>query len=198
MRLHKRQRQATYVPDKQCPDPVDKLEDYRRTIAQRGDGTTEDFDGQLHSLKPPQLRRTLGGQPWTRETWFKVKPDFKPPKPAIAKQATTRTDTQGTKEIQQSTAPATRHMYKKPFDQPSTTLANPASTPTGIRNPKNTPATTGDYWIKEGQQWQIVHQQMRTDLYIPQQTHDRPDLTTFYRQDNLFRHSDKWQQTIQN
>ena len=33
VRLHKRQRQATYVPDKQCPVPMDKLQDYRRTIA---------------------------------------------------------------------------------------------------------------------------------------------------------------------
>ena len=193
VRLHKRQRQATYAPDNQCPVPVDKLEDYRRTMAQQGDGTTEDFEEQLHSLQQPQLRRTLGGQPWTGETWFKVKPDFKPPKLAIAKQASTRTDPQGSKEIQhstastrtdprgskeiqQSTAPATRHTYKKPADKP-TTLAHSASTPTGIPNPKNIPATTGDYWIKEGHQWKRVHQQVRTDLYIPQQTHDGPDVT---------------------
>ena len=156
---------------------MDKLEDYRRTIAQRRDGTTEDFEERLHSLLPTQARRTLDGQPWTGETWFKVKPGFKPPKPAIAKQASTRTDPQGSKETQRSKAPATRHMYKKPVDQPSTTLAHSASTPTGIPNPKNTPATTGDYWIKEGHQWKRVHQQVRTGLYIPKQTHDGPDVT---------------------
>jgi len=63
VRLHKRQRQATYIPDKQCPVPLDKLEDYRRTIARRRDGTTEDFEEQLHSLQPTQARRTLDGQP---------------------------------------------------------------------------------------------------------------------------------------
>ena len=68
-------------------------------------------------------------------------------------------------------------MCNKPVDQPSTTLAHSASTPTGILNPKNTPATTGDFWIKEGHQWKRVHQQVRTDLYIPQQTHDGPDVT---------------------
>ncbi len=161
VRLHKRQRQATYIPDKQCPAPIDKLEDYRRTIEQRIDGTTEDFEEQLHILLPTQARRTLDGQPWTRETWFKVRPDFKPPKPAIAKQASirtdpqgskeiqqstasTRTDPRGSKEIQQSTAPATRHMHKKPTDQPSTTLTHSASTSTGIPNPKSIPSTSED------------------------------------------------------
>ena len=177
VRLHKRQRQATYVPDKQCPVPMDKLEDYRRTIAQRRDGTTEDFEEQLHSLQPTQARRTLEGQPWTGETWFKVKPDFKPPKPTIAKPTSTRTDPQGSKKMQQSTAPATRHTYKKPLDKTTTTLTQSADTATAIPHPKHTPSTTGDYWIKEGHLWKRVHQQVRTDLYIPQQTYDGPDVT---------------------
>ena len=177
VRLHKRQRQATYIPDKQCPVPMDKLEDYRRTIAHRRDGTTQDFEEQLHSLQPTQARRTLDGQPWTGETWFKVKPDFKPPRPTIAKQASTRTDPKGSKETQQNTAPATRHTYKKPADNTTTTLTQSADTTTGIPHPKNTPNTTGDYWIKEGHLWKRVHQLVRTDLYIPQQTHDGPDVT---------------------
>ena len=175
--LHKRQRQATYIPDKQCPVPMDKLEDYRRTIAQRRDGTTEDFEEQRHSLQPTQARRTLDGQPWTGETWFKVKPDFKPPKPTIAKPTSTRTDLQGSKEMQQSTAPATRHTYKKPIDKTTITLTHSADTTTAIPHPKHTPNTTGEYLIKEGHLWKRVHQQVRTDLYIPQQTHDGPDVT---------------------
>ena len=177
VRLHKRQRQATYVPDKQCPVPMDKLEDYRRTIAQRRDGTTEDFEEQLHSLQPTQARRTLDGQSWTGETWFKVKPDFKPPKPTKARPTSTRTDPQGSKEMQQSTAPATRHTYKKPLDKTTTTLTQSADTATAIPHPKHTPSTTGDYWIKEGHLWKRVHQRVRTDLYIPQQTYDGPDVT---------------------
>ncbi len=155
---------------------MDKLEDYRKTIAYRKDGTTEDFEEQLRSLQPTQARRTLDGQPWTGETWFKVKPDFKPPRPRIAKQTSTRTDPRGSKEIQQSTAPATRHTYKKPLDK-TTTLTQSADSATGIPHPKNTPNTTGDYWIKEGHLWKRVHQQVRTDLYIPQRTHDGPDVT---------------------
>ena len=178
VRLHKRQRQTTYVPDKQCPVPIDKLEDYRRTIAQRRDGTTDDFEEQLHSLQPTQARRTLDGQPWTGETWFKVKPDFKPPKPTIAMPTSTRTDLQGSKDKQQNTAPATRHTYKKPADQTTTTtMTQSAGTSTAIPHPKHTPSTTGDYWIKEGHLWKRVHQQVRSDLYIPQQTYDGPDVT---------------------
>ena len=170
MRLHKRQRQTTYVPDKQCPVPMDKLEDYRRTIAQRRDGTTDDFEEQLHSLQPTQARRTLDGQPWTGETWFKVKPDFRPPKPTIAMPTSTRTDLQGSKDMQQSTAPATRHTYKKPADQTTTTMTQSADTATAIPHPKNTPSTTGDYWIKEGHLWKRVHQQVRTDIYTTTNT----------------------------
>ena len=177
VRLHKRQRQATYIPDKQGPVPVEKLEGYWRTIAQRTDGTTEDFEEQLHSLQPTQARRTLDGQPWTRETWFKVKPGFKSPRPTIAKPTSTRTDPQGSKEIQQSTAPTTRHTHKKPIDKKMTTLTQPADTTTGIPHPKHTPNTTGDYWIKEEHLWKRVHQRVRSNLNIPQQTHDGPDVT---------------------
>lgn len=115
--------------------------------------------------------------PGHKKHWFKVKPDCKPPKPAIAKPTLTTTSS-GTKEIQPSTAPATRHTHKKPIDKPPTTLAHSASTSTGIPNSKNTPTTTGDYCIKEGHQWKRVHQQeVRTDLCTPQQTYDGPDVT---------------------
>ena len=57
-RLHTRQRQATYIPDKQCPAPIDKLEDYRRTLEQRRDGTTE----QLQQLAANTGKESIG---WT-------------------------------------------------------------------------------------------------------------------------------------
>jgi len=47
---------------------------------------------------------------------------------------------------------------------------------TAVPGPKDTPATA-DYWIKEGQYWKRVHVQQRTQLYIPQQTMDGPDVT---------------------
>ena len=97
------------------------------------DGTTEDFEEQLHSLLPTQARRTLDGQPWTGETWFKVKPDFNPPRPTIARPTPTRTDPHGPNEIQPSTVRATRHTHEESIDKTTTTimLTQSADTSTG-------------------------------------------------------------------
>ena len=34
----------------------------------------------------------------------------------------------------------------------------------------------GDYWYREGPHWKRVHVEPRTALYIPEQTHDGPDI----------------------
>ena len=80
VRLHKAKRRATYMPDQQCPVPMDKLEEYRRIIARKHDGTTEDFEEKLHSLEHSQQKRMLHTA-WKGEMWFKVKKNARPPKP---------------------------------------------------------------------------------------------------------------------
>ena len=80
VRLHKAKRRATYMPDQQCPVPMDKLEDYRRTIAHKHDDTTEDFEEKLHSLEYKQQKRMLNTA-WKGETWFKAKKNARPPRP---------------------------------------------------------------------------------------------------------------------
>ena len=183
VRLHRRQRKAVYMPDQHCPVPMDQLENYRRTIARKADGSTEDFEEQLHDLQQGQTKRPLLGPAWTGETWFKVKKDTKPPKPRPPPTATLTTSPGILPSTASSpTAPATRHTIKKPLDTVSTPKKDgqqPAYVPqsTSIPKPKEAPDTTGDYWIKEGHMWKRVHQQPRTDLYIPQQTHDGPDVT---------------------
>ena len=62
---------------------MSQLEDYRRTIANKVDGTTEDLVERLHSLDHNKQNRMLDGPAWQRETWFKVKKSAKPPKPPI-------------------------------------------------------------------------------------------------------------------
>ena len=57
MRIHRAKRRATYMPDKTCPVPMDKLEDYRRTIAHKLDGTHEDFEETLHTHLNTNNRR---------------------------------------------------------------------------------------------------------------------------------------------
>ena len=49
---------------------MDKLEDDRRTIAHKHDGTTEDFEEKLHSPEHSQQKRMLNTA-WKGETWFK-------------------------------------------------------------------------------------------------------------------------------
>ena len=58
------------MPDQQCPVPMDKLGDYRRTKAHKHDGTTEDFEEKLHSLEHSQQKRMLNTA-WKCETWFR-------------------------------------------------------------------------------------------------------------------------------
>ena len=47
---------------------------------------------------------------------------------------------------------------------------------TSIPRPKEL-ATTEDYWMREGHLWKRIRKKPRTELYIPQQTQDGPDVT---------------------
>ena len=183
VRLHKAKRRATYMPDQQCPVPMDKLEDYRRTIAHKHDGTTEDFEEKLHSLEHSQQKRMLNAA-WKGETWFKVKQNARPPKPPITTPATTGKALPAHNQQQQESLQQKRYTQKKPErleematsseQQPSRSQQSHSAT--GIPRPKEVPATE-DHWIREGHLWKRVHMKTRTELYVPQQTQDGPDVT---------------------
>ena len=88
MRVHKRTRKALFTPDAQCPVPEEQLDNYRRTIAYRPDGTLEDFEDFEDKYKDlPQQRqnRRLPGQAWSGETWFNLKETTRPPAPPLPK-----------------------------------------------------------------------------------------------------------------
>lgn len=60
---------------------------------------------------------------------------------------------------------------------PQSILPQPQHFPaTSVPKPHEV-APTGDYWIKEGHLWKRVHNTPRTNLYVPQQTHDGPDVS---------------------
>ena len=123
----------------------------------------------------------IQGDTWTGETWFRVNK-------APAQPATTRTKTTEQTEIapqalqarrqsttvrlpeqdgraqQVSREPLYRHTRKKT-----------APTTTAVPDPSTMTPTT-DYWIREGHYWKRVHVQVRTTMYIPQQTDDGPDI----------------------
>ena len=184
VRLHKAKRRATYMPDQQCPVPMDKLEDYRRTIAHKHDGTTEDFEEKLHSLEHTQQKRMLNTA-WKGETWFKVKQNARPPKPPITTPATTGKALPAHNQQQQESLQQKRRYTEKKPERPEEMATSSEQQPsrsqqshsaTSIPRPKEVSATE-DYWIREGHLWKRVHIKPRTELYIPQQTQDGPDVT---------------------
>ena len=196
VRVHKRTRKALFTPDAQCPVPEEQLDNYRRTIAYKPDGTLEDFEDKYKDLPQQRQNRRLPGPAWSGETWFRVKETTKPPAPPLPKASTAAsapasatpkasaakpTPQQQQQQAQQPTGSAVRHREKKPVEQPlvpqqQQPMKQQAYPGTAVPGPKDTPATA-DYWIKEGQYWKRVHVQQRTQLYIPQQTMDGPDVT---------------------
>ena len=188
VRLHKAKRRATYMSDQQCPVPMDKLEGYRRTIAHKHDGTTEDFAEKLRSLEHSQQKRVLSTA-WKGETCFKAKKNARPPKPPTATPTTPNKALPAPSQKQQEQAQQKRRCTQKKPERPEEMATSWATSneqhpsseqqphpATSIPRPKELP-TTEDYWIPEGHLWKRVHIKPRTTLYIPQQTQDGPDVT---------------------
>ena len=171
------------MPDQQCPVPMDKPEDYRRTIAHKHDGTTEDFEEKLHSLDHSQQKRMLNTA-WKGETWFKVKKDSRPPRPPITTWSTSKAlpaPSQQQKEQPQQRRRYTGKKPERPEEMATSKEQRPSSgqqppTATSFPRTKELP-TTEDYWMREGHLWKRTHIKPRTTLYIPQQTQDGPDVT---------------------
>ena len=205
VRVHRTQRKALFMPDSRCPVPTERLENYRRTVIQRPNSNTEVIEEAYQDLDKKQPKRVIEGHNWTGETWFKVKrgtplPGNIPPQPALppAKGPTPATSRQLTADEPQE--PMYRHNVKKPLTEARPTGQAMTSTQThqtAIPHPKEV-SPTQDYWIKEGPYWKRVHVQPRRDMYIPQQTDDRPDVTklTTWRQTMVKPTS--WQPRIQN
>ena len=210
VRVHKTRRKALFLPYKTCPIPVDKLENYRRTIVRRPDKNNEDFEEQFQSMSNKQ-QRVLQGQAWTRETWFKLKPGTTVPTTATTA-AARKDDKQTTDDKQDPTSISSNQQADKKqttftpthrltTKAPASTQLLPTSKSTSLPAP-STMDNTEDYWTQEGHMWKRVHIQPRNELYIPQQTQDGPDITklkpdraTFmYPQDGtrMTRFDDQW------
>ena len=100
-RYHRNKRKALFVPDDNCPVPLETLSNYRRTIVRRTDGNNEDIVEQYHDLSKHEQRRVIQGDTWTGETWFRVN---KPPaQPSITTPSTEKTE-KALQVRQQSTA----------------------------------------------------------------------------------------------
>ena len=170
VRLHKAKRRAIYIPDQQCPVPMDKLQDYRRMIAHKHDGTTEDFEEKLHSLEHSQQKRMLNTA-GRGETWFKVKEDARPPKPPTATPTTSNKASPEPNQQQQEQAQQRRRYTQKRWQQALS----------------NNQAVNSNHTQQQEFHGQRNFQQRKTigsvkeicgqALYIRQQTQDGPDVT---------------------
>ena len=173
VRLHKAKRRATYMPDQQCPVPMDKLEGYRKKAEEK-----------LHSLEHSQQKRMLNTS-WKGETWFKVKKNVRPPKPPIATPTAPNKAVPAPNQQQQEQAQQKRRYTQKKPERSEEMAASNEQQPsseqkphptTSIPRPKELP-TTEDDWIREGHLWKRDNIKPRTELYIPQQTQDGPGVT---------------------
>ena len=202
VRIHKVPRKALFQPERTCPVPRTQLEDYRRTIVVREDNNNEDITDQYNALNKHQQRRVPKGQPWTGETWFRVKPGtstaITTTPPATARLATKGKHKEKERATvpQATTTPQQPEQQKQMTSQPAhryTTKTSPSTT-TAIPHPKDVKATA-DYWIREGHYWKRVHIQLRTAFYIPEQTDDGPDISKLkpWRQTLAVATSDKAQ-----
>ena len=94
VRVHRTQRKALFIPDQRCPVPTERLENYRKTVVRRNAGNNENIEDAYQTLDTKQQERILEGEPWTGETWFRVKrgtplPGNTPPMPALPATRTT-------------------------------------------------------------------------------------------------------------
>ena len=64
--------------------------------------------------------------------------------------------------------------------QSAYTKATPPATAAGqgLPNPRDA-HRRGDYWYRGGPYWKRVHAEPRAALYLPEQTHDRPDIKAY-------------------
>jgi len=72
VRCHRNKRKALFVPQLNCPVPLEQSANYRRTIIRRPDGNNEDFTEQFQTMEKNKQKRVLQGQAWTGESWFRV------------------------------------------------------------------------------------------------------------------------------
>ena len=179
VRVHRQHRKTLFTPSRtQCPAPAEQLEDYRKTTIRLKDGTTNTFEDKYQTTVAPNKAQP---QMWKGETTFRIKKGTTLPE-AIQQQLATKTQPKSapqrvTPQVIQY-KPRTRLREKT---TPPTVQDTPAPHTTkgaagqGLPHPSEV-HPGGDYWYREGPCWKRGHVEPRTAFYIPEQTHDGPDI----------------------
>ena len=79
VRVPKRRRKALFTPrygnQSACPVQSDRLDDYRKTIVYKDNGTQAVLEDKFKSLTKQEASREVTGTQWQGETWFRILPD---------------------------------------------------------------------------------------------------------------------------
>ena len=188
VRVHKRGRKALFTPgygnQSACPVQFDRLDDYRKTIVYKENGTQTVLEDKFKSLTKQEANREVTGTQWQGETWFRILPD----KTTTGQQKQdTNKEQQVQKRMDEGKEVKYRHTYKQ--QEKEDTLPTPMQMD-----------DTTDYWIKEGRFWKRVHVRPRTEFYTPTPEDNGPDVykllpyraTHIREEHNMRRIEDDW------
>ena len=188
VRVHKRGRKALFTPgygnQSACPVQFDRLDDYRKTIVYKENGTQTVLEDKFKSLTKQEANREVTGTQWQGETWFRILPD----KTTTGQQKQdTNKEQQVQKRMDEGKEVKYRHTYKQQEKEDT------------LPTPMQMDGTT-DYWIKEGRFWKRVHVRPRTEFYTPTPEDNGPDVykllpyraTHIREEHNMRRIEDDW------
>ena len=174
VRFHRTMRKSLFIPKADnCPVPLEQLDNFRRTLIRRRDGNVEDITEAYKDLPFKMQKRKVNGQQWQGESWFKVIQTGSSMVKAPPQQDTARKfnpQARGKQTQQPPTTPTTR-MQRHIGKQPELPKVSPSIPPPQMAQSNN------DYWYREGHLWKRVHNVPRTELYVPQQDDDGPNVT---------------------
>ena len=174
VRFHRTMRKSLFIPKADnCPVPLEQLDNLRRTLIRKRDGNVEDITEAYKDLPFKTQKRKVNGQQWPGESWFKVIQTGSSMVKAPPQQDTARKfnpQARGKQTQQPPTTPTTR-MQRHIGKQPELPKVSPSIPPPQMAQSNN------DYWYREGHLWKRVHNVPRTELYVPQQDDDGPNVT---------------------
>ena len=162
-----------------CPAPLDRFDNYRRTVIHREQQEPLALEDQYKTLTKEQRNREPTGGLWQGETWFRILPE--------QKEGTTRIQQEQSQNKQSTSTPVLmRHTGKQSEKE------------TAIPSPEKVRRTT-DYWIG-GRHWKRVHVIPRTEFYAPTPEDSGPDInkllptryTNIHSEHNMRRIEDNW------
>ena len=200
VRVHRTQRKALFVPDQRCPVPTARLEKYRRTVVRRNNGNNGNIEDAYQTLDTKQQKRILEGEPWTGETWFKVKrgtplPGNTPPMPALPATRTTVPTASNPMSAQAADHPSwgMRYTAKQPPSDPTRATGS-----TSVPHPTSVPPTTNNRLLDQRRTF-VEESTCQAKTWPVHSTTDRrwPKCQQAHNRKNNYGETNTWSKMVQ-